>query len=132
MKKSKSQKVTQKVNYQTYIVSKEWRSQHPQWLKAVGYRCTLLPWISIGKGKPYAIHHLHYRNLGHERLGRDVLPLSKFAHENILHGILSGWKSAGKQRHYPNLPQQIIHEWMRQRFWFKLILILVLITGVIL
>jgi hypothetical protein len=119
-----------KVQYSQYILSQAWRSQHPQWLQAVGYRCTLLPWIRIGKGQPYAIHHLHYHNLGHERLGRDVLPLSKFAHEKIIHGLLSGWKSAGKQRNYPNLLQHIMHEWMRQRFWFKQILLLGLMGGV--
>jgi hypothetical protein len=127
MKKS----TTQKVHYQTYIVSQEWRSHHPKWLKAVGYRCTLFPWIRIGKGKPYAIHHLHYRNLGHERLGRDVLPLSKFAHEKVVHGLLSNWKSAGKQRSYPNLSQQMMHEWMRQRCWFKQLLLLGLFGGLL-
>ncbi|NJM76362.1 MAG: general secretion pathway protein GspF [Acaryochloridaceae cyanobacterium RU_4_10] len=125
-------KTAKRVNYHQYIISQEWRSQHPNWLKAVGCRCTLFPWIEIGKGKPYSIHHLHYRNLGNERLGRDVLPVSKFAHEKILHGLLSGGKSAGKQRNYPNLAQCLVHEWMRQRRWFKVLLGLGLMGGMLL
>jgi hypothetical protein len=125
-------KTAKRVDYHQYIISQEWRSQHPNWLKAVGYRCTLFPWIEIGKGKPYSIHHLHYRNLGNERLGRDVLPVSKFAHEKIVHGLLSGGKSAGKQRNYPNLAQCVVHEWMRQRLWFKVLLGLSLAGGMLL
>jgi hypothetical protein len=125
-------KTAKRVNYHQYIISQQWRSQHSIWLKAVGYRCTLCPWIKIGRGKPYAIHHLHYRNLGQERLGRDVLPVSKFAHEKIIHGILSWGKSAGKQQNYPNLAQSVAHEWMRQRLWFKPLLILGLAGGMIL
>jgi hypothetical protein len=125
-------KTAKRVNYHQYIISQEWRSQHPKWLQAVGYRCTLFPWVEIGKGHPYAIHHLHYRNLGHERLGRDVLPLSKFAHEKIIHGLLSWGKSAGQQRYYPNLVQCLVHEWMKQRLWFKSLLVLGLIGGIIL
>ena len=102
-----------KPHYQTYITSPEWRSHHPRWLKSVQYRCTFLPWLRIGDGKPYAIHHLHYRNLGNERLIRDVLPVSKFAHEFIIHGLLSGGKAAGQQRRYPNLAQKLVHAWMR-------------------
>jgi len=27
----------------------------------------------------------------------------------VIHGILSGWKSAGKQKHYPNAAQRLAH-----------------------
>lgn len=69
-------------SYRTYIQSKQWYSKHPAWLKAVGYRCSMFPWIKIGKGRKYRIHHLHYRNLGSERLRRDVVPLCPLAKED--------------------------------------------------
>ena len=85
------------VHYRTYITSDNWYSKHLAWLKAVGYRCTMLPWIRIGKGRRYAIHHMNYKNLSNERLGRDVVPLSPFAHNFVIHGVLTWFKSAGKQ-----------------------------------
>jgi hypothetical protein len=103
---------------------------HPAWLKAVGYRCTMFPWIRIGKGHRYVVHHTNYKNLGYERLGRDVVPLSPFAHNFVIHGVLAGFKSAGKQRSYPNLLQRTVHFWCNQRLWFKLLLFLsVLFAG---
>ena len=113
-----------KINYNTYIKSRDWYSKHPDWLKAVGYSCTMFPWIKIGQGHKYACHHMNYKNLGNERLGRDVVPLSPFAHNFIIHGVLSGFKSAGKQRGYPNLAQRLAHLWCVQRLWFKMILVL--------
>lgn len=110
------------INYNNYIKSRTWYGKHPQWLKIVNYRCTMFPWVRIGKGKHYAIHHMHYKNLGNERLGRDVVPLCTFAHNFIIHGILSGFKSAGKQHGYPNLVQRFVHFWCVQRLWFKLVI----------
>jgi hypothetical protein len=53
-----------------------------------------------------------YKNLGHETLWQDVIVLCPFAHDFIIHGILSGFKSAGKQKgRYPNKAQDIAHEW---------------------
>lgn len=89
----------------------------------------MFPWIRIGKGHRYAVHHMHYRNLGNERLGRDVVPLCPFAHDFVIHGVLAGFKSAGKQRSYPNLAQKALHFWCVQRRWFKGLLILVVLFG---
>ena len=111
------------VHYKTYITSDDWYSKHPAWLKAVGYRCTMFPWIRIGKGL-HAMHHMNYKNLGHERLGRDVVPLSPFAHNFVIHGVLAQFKSAGKQGNYPNLLQRTVHFWCNQRLWVKLLLFL--------
>jgi hypothetical protein len=111
------------LNYNSYIHSDAWRSHHPAWLKAAGYRCTVFPWIRISRGHPYAIHHLNYRNLGSEKLGRDVLPISKFAHQWIIHGLLSRFKSPGEQRGYPNLAQRLLHYWMNHRLWVKRLLL---------
>ncbi len=116
------------VNYSDYIVSRDWYSKHSNWLKITGYRCTMFPWVRIGYDKRrYAIHHMRYANLGQEQIGRDVIPLCRFAHDYIIHGILSGFKSAGKQRGYPNLAQRLAHLWCIQRLWFKGVLVVSLV-----
>lgn len=115
------------IEYSTYIKSRSWFDKHPDWLKTVGYRCTMFPWVRVGKGHRYAVHHMHYRNLGNEQLGTDVIPLCPFAHNYIIHGILAGFKSAGKQQSYPNAPQRLIHFWCVQRLWFKGVLVLLLL-----
>jgi len=115
-------------SYHTHIKSNDWYAKHPVWLKAVVYRCSMFPWIKIGRGRKYRIHHLHYRNLGNERLRRDVVPLCPFAHDFIIHGMLSGFRSAGKQKRYPNLGQRIVHLWCVQRLWIKVFLLLVLVA----
>lgn len=115
------------VDYHSYIKSQNWYSKHRPWLSAVGDRCTMFPWIRVGGGHRYAIHHMNYKNLGDEKLGRDVVPLCPFAHEYIIHGILSGFKSAGKQRNYPNLAQRLVHSWCVQRRWFKGVLTLLIL-----
>lgn len=117
--------------YASYIVSPEWRDKLPTWLKLADHRCSLFPWmivgkkVSVGKGKrvykPYAAHHMHYENQGAELYGRDVIILSKFAHKYIIHGICSGFKSAGKQKTpYPNLAQRMLHGWCVQATVIKL------------
>jgi len=122
----KTQKRTN-VDYKKYIKSSDWYSRHPSWLKDVGYRCGLFPWVRIGNGRRYACHHLHYRTVGSERLHRDVIPLCPFAHNFVIHGILSGFKPAGKQRNYPNLPQRLIHFWCCQRLGVKLMLVVAVV-----
>ena len=110
------------IDYHTYIKSNNWYSKHRAWLSAVGDRCTMFPWVRVGNGHRYAIHHMNYKNLGDEKLGRDVVPLCPFAHDYVIHGVLAGFKSAGKQRNYPNLAQRLIHFWCVQRRWFKAVL----------
>lgn len=106
-----------KVNYHEYIKSDAWRGRHSKWLKSFGY-CAALPWLVLGKNpdgtyRAYNMHHTHYKTLGRERLWLDVVPLSIFAHDKIVHGILSGYKKPSEQKHYPNLPQQLFHAWCR-------------------
>lgn len=108
-----------RVNYYSYIQSSNWYGKHEKWLSAAGNRCTMFPWVRVGKGYSYAIHHMNYQNVGKEKLGKDVIPLCPFAHDYIIHGFLSGFKSAGKQRNYPNLMQRLVHLWCVQRRWFK-------------
>lgn len=87
----------------------------------------MFPWVRVGSGHQYAIHHMNYKNLGDEKLGRDVVPLCAFAHDYVIHGILAGFKSAGKQRDYPNLLQRLVHFWCVQRLWFKGTLVLLVL-----
>ncbi len=116
-------------NYRSYIQSQQWYAKHPAWLQRVNYRCGMFPWLRIGKGRPYAIHHMNYRHLGSEVLGRDVIPLSRFAHRHVIHGLLGGFKPAGKQRHFPNLAQRLAHWWCVQRCWFKAVLGIMVLGG---
>ena len=121
------------MDYNLYIRSQEWRAKHKNWLQRAGYRCALFPWVAIGKthkGKyrRYAIHHLHYRRLGQERYWWDVLPLCPFAHNWIVHGILSGFRRAKQQRHFPNCAQKLIHVWLRFPGMLKYMLMIGLIV----
>lgn len=100
------------MNYHAYIVSTEWRAKHKPWLKACG-RCPItFRRLGGGRGK-YNIHHTHYQSLGKERLWWDVIPLSKWVHDFIVHGILSGFKRPSQQRNYPNLAQRLFHNYCR-------------------
>lgn len=112
-----------KVDYQSYIRSKAWRDRHPAYLKRSGHRCAMFPWIRVGdvgdRYHPYSLHHMTYENLGNEKYWLDVLPVSKFAHKHIIHGILAGYKSAGRQKSYPNAAQRIAHFWCRLPLVFK-------------
>jgi hypothetical protein len=106
--------------YRHYIKSQEWYGKHKRLLKESGYRCSMFL-VPCGKGKPYRIHHLPqgYKNGNEqgwenldEKLWEDVIVLCPFAHDFIIHGVLSGFKSAGKQwGGYPNILQNIVHAW---------------------
>lgn len=100
-----------KLIYRDYIVSPEWRGKHKDWLKESGYRCSMFPWIKVGKGKRYHCHHMRY-NLGEEVLWEDVIVVSPLAHKHIIHGILSGYKRPSQQKGgYPNTAQRLAHLW---------------------
>ena len=73
----------------------------------------MFPWIRIGKYAPkkygkYNIHHtgVGYRHLGHEELGRDVLPLCLFAH-----WLIHGGHMKAKAPWQPNIIQKTLHLW---------------------
>ena len=50
----------------------------------------MLPWVRVGNRHRYAIHHMNYKNLGNEKLSRDVVLLCSFAHDYVIHGVLAG------------------------------------------
>ncbi|MBW4444128.1 MAG: hypothetical protein KME10_23465 [Plectolyngbya sp. WJT66-NPBG17] len=126
-----------KTEYRSYINSQEWRSKHRGWLARSHNTCSMLPWLAVGRVKskyhPYNMHHTHYQNLGHEQLWCDVVPLSKFAHDCIIHGVLSGFKRPSQQKHYPNGAQRIAHNWCRLSLLVKwaIIWLIVLLLGCI-
>ena len=109
----KTKKYLSPSDYYSYIKSDAWRSKHYHWLKQSGNRCSMFPWIRIGKyatrkyGK-YNIHHtgVGYRHLGHEELGKDVLPLCPFAH-----WLIHGGHMKAKAPWQPNAIQKTLHLW---------------------
>lgn len=107
--------------YKSYLNSREWKSKHPSFLRATGYRCQMFG-VKVGryKGKyyPYNIHHHTYERKGKEKWQRDVFVLSKRAH-NLIHGWLAlslkpisvRQQNKNPINQYPNLLQQIAHAW---------------------
>lgn len=122
-----------RVDYQTYIKSDKWRSLHKPFLKRSGHRCAMFPWLRVGRidGKyhKYNLHHITYENLGDEKYWWDVLPVSKFAHKHIIHGILSMYKRPEEQEKYPNFCQSVAHAWCRLPIPFKSAIALLLLTA---
>ncbi|MGB3508970.1 MAG: hypothetical protein WBA93_06965 [Microcoleaceae cyanobacterium] len=116
-------------DYKDYIYSDAWRSKHPKFLKATGYRCQMFG-IRVGsrnrrfKYKPYNIHHCTYDNLENERWQRDVFVLSRRAH-NLIHGWLAlSWKPISVTQQdknpynlYPNWLQKTVHLWCWLMGW---------------
>lgn len=110
--------------YKQYMQSKEWYRKHNYWLLKSNYRCSMFFWIQCGRGKSYRMHHKTYKNVGKEELWKDVIVLCPFAHDFIIHGILAGFKSAGKQKgKYPNRLQRIAHAWCCLPLIMKLVTI---------
>jgi hypothetical protein len=109
----KAKKYLSASDYYLYMKSDAWRNKHYCWLKQCNYRCSMFPWVRIGKyaskkyGK-YSIHHtgVGYRHLGHEELWTDVLPLCPIAHW-VIHGGHMKAKAPWK----PNIVQQTLHFW---------------------
>ena len=102
--------------YHEYINSEEWRSKHPLFLAEARYQCAAMPWVKL---KHYRCHHLHYNTLGRERYWFDVVCLSPFVHDVIVHKWLSGGKRPKDQDVYPNTAQQYFHAWCRLPVWAK-------------
>ena len=122
----KTKKYLSPKDYYSYIKSDAWRSKHYQWLKQSGNRCSMFPWIGIGKyaskryGK-YNIHHtgVGYRHLGHEELWKDVLPLCPFAH-----WLIHGGKMKAKSPWQPNIFQKTLHLWCSLPLFTKQLILL--------
>jgi hypothetical protein len=115
-------------DYYSYINSNAWRSKHYNWLKRCNYRCSMFPWVRIGRysskkyGK-YNIHHtgVGYRHLGQEELWKDVLPLCPFAH-----WLIHGGNMKAKAPWQPNLLQKILHFWCSLPLLIKRLVLLIL------
>ncbi|MEA5516951.1 hypothetical protein [Nodularia sp. UHCC 0506] len=118
--------------YHSYINSQEWRAKHKDWLRACHNRCSMFPWMRIGRYKSkyyrYSIHHtgIGYTNLGNEKLVSDVLPLCPFAH-----WLIHGGRMKVKAPWQPNLGQKILHFWCGLRLKNKQIVVCALIGLVV-
>lgn len=117
------------MNYHEYIISPEWRSRHMEFLTRGKFRCAFMPWLTIGKKKRYACHHMSYENLGQEIYSVDVIILHPWIHRFIVHGILSRFKSAGKQKTaYPNKAQKVFHGFCKLPYSLKMAVWLIAIA----
>ena len=98
--------------YRDRIQSQQWRQFSRACHDAVGGRCCLLPWL---KAERQSAHHLNYKRVGREWFWADALPLSRFAHHYIIHGLLSLGKRPSQQGRgkFPNYFQWVAHQVMR-------------------
>ena len=122
-----------------YMRSKEWQTMHKIWLHEKGYRCQMFPFLFLGQHKPkggwynnavngkYAIHHVDknaYKNLGKERLDKEVIVLSKFAHDFVYHYLLSlGARKVRDQKSinsFANPLQVLMNYWCFLNKWVKI------------
>ena len=71
-----------KVNYQSYIHSREWQQKSRKYRGIMFNRCSVFPFLKSG-----STHHMTYSNLGREVLLRDCVPLSNTTHYYIVHPI---------------------------------------------
>jgi hypothetical protein len=116
-------------SYRIWITSEEWRILGLYWIDSVGGYCQFLPWVKVGRGKPYNVHHidsLAYSRLGCERLyysGKigtrrgikeerkgDVVVLSTWVHKYIFHRLLAGGHWDRKKRVLGFLPVWVWHK----------------------
>lgn len=65
--------------YLDYIKTPQWRNKSKQIQGMSANHCILFPWL-----KSNDAHHLTYKNLKNEIPIRDIVPLSRYAH-NIVH-----------------------------------------------
>ncbi|MGE5658393.1 MAG: hypothetical protein ACM37W_17450 [Actinomycetota bacterium] len=67
------------LEYQHYIKSKKWRSLSRKCCQSTGHRCCVYSGLKATQS-----HHVSYENLGHERIGVDIFPVSDDGHK-LLH-----------------------------------------------
>lgn len=63
--------------YLDYLTSEDWLRRKADYLSLVTGCCLCKTTKSL------LLHHLHYKNLGYEQLGVDVVPLCKPCHETV-------------------------------------------------
>ena len=119
------------MNYRNYITSNEWRSKHKDFLKSSHYRCSLFPWVKVGKKHRYNVHHMNYKSLGTEQLWVDVICLCPFAHSFIIHGLLSGFKRPSQQKNYPNAAERLAHVWCCIPVLIRLTLVVLMLVNLL-
>lgn len=71
--------------YKTYLLSQHWQQTRMERLCMDGFRCQ-----SCGATSNLNVHHLTYRNLGHEDVKNDLITLCYDCHKRIHETIASG------------------------------------------
>ncbi len=120
-----------KADYRGYITSIEWRDKHKGFLKRSHFRCSMFPFVKVGKKARYNVHHMNYDNLGSEQLWVDVICLCPFAHSFIIHGILSGFRRPSHHKNYPKAAQRLAHFWCCQPVIVRGVLAVVVLWNLI-
>ena len=64
--------------YRRYIRSPEWEKRKAVRMEIDGYRC-----VMCGDTKALQVHHVSYRNLGHEDILRDLCTVCNSCHRKI-------------------------------------------------
>jgi hypothetical protein len=62
-------------DYYSYMNSNAWRSKHYNWLKRCHYRCSMFPWVRIGRysSKKYGKYNIHHTGVGYRHLGQQKI-----------------------------------------------------------
>lgn len=68
-------------DYSNYLKSAHWAGTREKRLELDNYRCFL-----CGKKKHLNVHHIRYKNLGNEDVGKDLVTLCRECHK-MLHNI---------------------------------------------
>lgn len=94
----------------------------------------MFPWIKIGRHKSKwhscHLHHTHWGAYAYElrykeKINRDVVVLSRFAHYEVMHNLLCGGrKRVRQQKVFPNQFQEMANQWCYLPRFLKLGLIL--------
>lgn len=68
--------------YQEYIRSPEWEEKKRQRMEIDGFRCVMCG-RSIDHCRTMQVHHVTYRNLGHEDVMRDLCTVCGSCHKKL-------------------------------------------------
>ena len=64
--------------YLTYMNSEQWRYTRQKRIDLDGGRC-----VMCGAWTALEVHHLHYKNLGHENIVKDLVTVCADCHKKI-------------------------------------------------
>lgn len=68
--------------YQEYIRSEAWREKAQERMRVDHYRCVMCG-RSVDRCKSLQVHHVTYRNLGHEDVMKDLCTVCGSCHQKL-------------------------------------------------